>query len=88
MVPNTLALGGPQRPASLLLTGANMGGKSTLLRACCTAVVMAHLGCYVPCSAARLSPVDRVFTRIGAMDRIVSGGRRWAGLGSAWLGWG
>lgn len=72
IVPNSLALGGCQAPA-LLLTGANMGGKSTLLRATCTAVIMAQLGCYVPCSAALLSPVDRVFTRIGAMDRIVSG---------------
>jgi DNA mismatch repair ATPase MutS len=72
IVPNSLALGGSHAPA-LLLTGANMGGKSTLVRAACTAVIMAQLGCYVPCSAALLSPVDRVFTRIGAMDRIVSG---------------
>eukprot|EP00798_Chlamydomonas_sp_ICE-L_P014771 gene14772-20821_t len=57
----------------LLLTGANMGGKSTLLRATCLAVIMAQIGCYVPCAAMELSPVDCVFTRMGAHDRIVSG---------------
>lgn len=55
----------PARPPALLLTGANMGGKSTLLRAAAVAVVMAQLGCYVPASAARLDPVDRIFTRMG-----------------------
>lgn len=53
--------------------GANMGGKSTLLRTCCTAVIMAQVGCYIPATAATLSPVDGIFTRIGAHDRIMSG---------------
>lgn len=42
-----------------------MGGKSTLLRATCLAVVMAQLGCYVPAASALLSPVDAIYTRIG-----------------------
>ncbi|KAL4436867.1 hypothetical protein ABPG75_004006 [Micractinium tetrahymenae] len=79
--PNSLSLGGfgsgqgtqaPQ-PGMLLLTGANTGGKSTLLRAACLAAVMAQVGCYVPCSQAELAPVDRIYTRIGAQDRIFSG---------------
>lgn len=52
--------------------GANTGGKSTLLRATCLAVVMAQLGCYVPCSRAELAPVDRIFTRIGGNIRVFS----------------
>ncbi|GLC58458.1 DNA mismatch repair protein msh6 [Pleodorina starrii] len=74
VTPNDVRLGGPSgSPSSLLLTGANMGGKSTLLRAAGLAVVMAQLGCYVPAAAARLDPVDRIFTRMGAHDRIMSG---------------
>ncbi|GIL76571.1 hypothetical protein Vretifemale_6077, partial [Volvox reticuliferus] len=74
LTPNDLRLGGPGGlPSSLLLTGANMGGKSTLLRAAGVAVLMAQLGCYVPAAAARLDPVDRIFTRMGAHDRIMSG---------------
>jgi len=42
-----------------------MGGKSTLLRSTCVAVIMAQLGCYVPASRAVLEPVDAIFTRIG-----------------------
>ena len=50
-----------------------MGGKSTLLRQVCVAVVLAQVGCFVPASMCELSPVDRIFTRIGASDRILSG---------------
>ena len=57
----------------LLVTGPNMGGKSTLLRQTCIAVILAHLGCYIPAHSLRLTPVDRVFTRIGASDRILEG---------------
>jgi DNA mismatch repair ATPase MutS len=42
-----------------------MGGKSTLLRAVCLAVIMAQCGCYVPAASACLSPVDAIYTRIG-----------------------
>uniref|UniRef100_A0A8C5MKP8 DNA mismatch repair protein n=2 Tax=Leptobrachium leishanense TaxID=445787 RepID=A0A8C5MKP8_9ANUR len=57
----------------VLVTGPNMGGKSTLLRQAGLLVVMAQLGCYVPAETCRLTPVDRVFTRLGASDRIMSG---------------
>jgi DNA mismatch repair protein MSH6 len=57
----------------LLLTGPNMGGKSTVLRQTCVCVIMAQLGCYVPATKCRLSPVDRIFTRIGASDNILEG---------------
>ncbi|KAK7380013.1 hypothetical protein VNO78_32344 [Psophocarpus tetragonolobus] len=60
-------------PRTLLLTGPNMGGKSTLLRSTCLAVIMAQLGCYVPCESCVLSVVDIIFTRLGAKDRIMTG---------------
>eukprot|EP00232_Nephroselmis_pyriformis_P023616 CAMPEP_0182873260 /NCGR_PEP_ID=MMETSP0034_2-20130328/12220_1 /TAXON_ID=156128 /ORGANISM="Nephroselmis pyriformis, Strain CCMP717" /LENGTH=138 /DNA_ID=CAMNT_0025005895 /DNA_START=1 /DNA_END=413 /DNA_ORIENTATION=+ len=50
-----------------------MGGKSTILRSTCVAVILAHMGCYVPAEEATLTPVDTVFTRLGASDRIMSG---------------
>ncbi|MEE6474210.1 hypothetical protein FKM82_010317 [Ascaphus truei] len=57
----------------VLVTGPNMGGKSTLLRQTGLLIVMAQLGCYVPAEICRLTPVDRVFTRLGASDRIMAG---------------
>ncbi len=101
VTPNDLALGGvggtspagapagapaPARPPALLLTGANMGGKSTLLRAAAVAVVMAQLGCYVPARAARLDPVDRIFTRMGEArgDWEPAGGWLGASKGAFW----
>ncbi|XP_042592072.1 LOW QUALITY PROTEIN: DNA mismatch repair protein Msh6-like [Cyprinus carpio] len=57
----------------VLVTGPNMGGKSTLMRQCGLVVIVAQLGCYVPAESLRLTPVDRVFTRLGASDRIMSG---------------
>jgi DNA mismatch repair protein MSH6 len=48
-----------------------MGGKSTLLRQSCLAAIMAQIGCYVPAQSLRMTPVDRVFTRVGASDRIL-----------------
>ncbi|XP_031212655.1 DNA mismatch repair protein Msh6 [Mastomys coucha] len=57
----------------VLVTGPNMGGKSTLLRQAGLLAVMAQMGCYVPAEKCRLTPVDRVFTRLGASDRIMSG---------------
>ena len=50
-----------------------MGGKSTLLRATCLAVVLAQVGCYVPASACQMTIADRIFTRLGAQDRIMAG---------------
>jgi DNA mismatch repair protein MSH6 len=50
-----------------------MGGKSTILRQNCLAAIMAQIGCFVPCESFRLTPVDRIFTRLGASDRILEG---------------
>lgn len=67
-VPNTVQLGKKQ---VLLITGPNMGGKSTLLRQTCLTAIMAQIGCFVAAESCRMSIVDRVFTRIGASDRIL-----------------
>ncbi|KAK2165845.1 hypothetical protein NP493_1348g00035 [Ridgeia piscesae] len=80
-IPNDTVIGtaeGPEDDTSddsqvVLVTGPNMGGKSTLMRQVGIIVVMAQLGCYVPASKCRLSPVDRAFTRLGACDRIMAG---------------
>lgn len=50
-----------------------MGGKSTLLRQTCLIAVLAQIGCYVPAEACTLTPFDRIFTRLGASDRILLG---------------
>jgi DNA mismatch repair ATPase MutS len=62
-----------KEPTCILLTGPNMGGKSSLLRQSCLSVILAQLGCFVPASRMVLSPVDRIFTRVGASDRILAG---------------
>ena len=72
-IPNSVQLGGEERGNLLLLSGPNMGGKSTLLRQTCLIVVMAQMGCFVPASACKLSPVDRIYTRLGASDKILKG---------------
>ncbi|HYY62088.1 MAG TPA: DNA mismatch repair protein MutS, partial [Burkholderiales bacterium] len=57
----------------LLITGPNMGGKSTYMRQVALIVLMAHIGAFVPARAARLGPIDQVFTRIGAADDLAGG---------------
>ncbi len=57
----------------LLITGPNMGGKSTYMRQVALIVLMAHVGAFVPARAARLGPIDQVFTRIGAADDLAGG---------------
>jgi DNA mismatch repair protein MutS len=57
----------------LLITGPNMGGKSTYMRQVALIVLMAHAGSFVPARAARLGPIDQIFTRIGAADDLAGG---------------
>jgi DNA mismatch repair protein MutS len=71
-VPNDLYLS-TEGPAVLLLTGPNMGGKSTYLRQAATLVIMAQMGCFVPATRMRFGLVDRVYTRIGASDNVARG---------------
>merc|ERR1712113_722854 len=73
-IPNDTVLGCKENKANfVIVTGPNMGGKSTLLRQTCLAVILAQIGCYVPAESLQMTPVDRVFTRIGASDRILEG---------------
>ncbi|CAH0760592.1 unnamed protein product [Diatraea saccharalis] len=71
-IPNDTRLG-VEGASLLLLTGPNMGGKSTLMRQVGLLTVLAHLGSYVPAQECSLSLVDRIFTRLGASDDILSG---------------
>ncbi|WP_303784192.1 DNA mismatch repair protein MutS [Azovibrio restrictus] len=57
----------------LLITGPNMGGKSTYMRQTALIALLAHVGSFVPAQAATLGPLDRIFTRIGASDDLASG---------------
>jgi DNA mismatch repair protein MutS len=57
----------------LLVTGPNMGGKSTYMRQVALIVLLAHCGSFVPATSAKLGPVDAIFTRIGASDDLASG---------------
>jgi DNA mismatch repair protein MutS len=71
-VPNDLYLNSTTHSV-LVLTGPNMGGKSTYLRQTALAVILAQMGSFVPAASARLGIVDRVFTRIGASDNLARG---------------
>jgi DNA mismatch repair protein MutS len=71
-VPNDTQMN-TQEHQLLIITGPNMAGKSTYLRQVALIVLMAQMGCYVPASEAKIGVVDRVFTRIGALDNITRG---------------
>jgi DNA mismatch repair protein MutS len=71
-VPNDLCFD-PGRQQLLLITGPNMGGKSTYLRQAALIVLMAQMGSYVPARQAKLPLTDRIFTRIGAADNLARG---------------
>lgn len=72
-VPNSVHLDADAGPAVLLITGPNMGGKSTYLRQAALLVVMAQCGCFVPAERMRVGVVDRIYTRIGASDNVARG---------------
>ena len=71
-VPNSIALDN-DRSQILLITGPNMAGKSTVLRQVALTVLMAQMGSFVPAKKASLCLVDRIFTRVGALDNLSSG---------------
>jgi DNA mismatch repair protein MutS len=70
-IPNDVRLDESRR--MLIITGPNMGGKSTYMRQTALIVILAHIGCFVPAKRAVLGPLDRIFTRIGASDDLAGG---------------
>ncbi len=70
-IPNPVVL--TQQRKMLIITGPNMGGKSTYMRQTALIVLLAHIGCFVPADNAQIGLVDRIFTRIGASDDLASG---------------
>jgi DNA mismatch repair protein MutS len=70
-IPNDVCLDDSRR--MLIITGPNMGGKSTYMRQAALIVILAHIGCFVPARRALLGPLDRIFTRIGASDDLAGG---------------
>ena len=70
-VANDLCLDEQQR--MLIVTGPNMGGKSTFMRQTALIVILAHIGAFVPARQAVIGPIDRIFTRIGAADDLAGG---------------
>jgi DNA mismatch repair protein MutS len=70
-IPNDLRFDDARR--MLIITGPNMGGKSTYMRQAALIAILAHVGCFVPAKRAVLGPLDRIFTRIGASDDLAGG---------------
>jgi len=70
-IANDLDLGGETQ--LLIITGPNMGGKSTYMRQCAIITLLAHIGCFVPARSANIGAIDRIFTRIGSSDDLASG---------------
>lgn len=69
LIPNSLSLTNDK--TFLLLTGPNMGGKSTLLRQTCLLAILAQIGSYVPAKSYNAIVFDQIFCRIGSSDRLV-----------------
>ena len=73
-IANDCQLGSEQYPERLLMiTGPNMGGKSTYMRQTALIVLLAHCGSFVPATSARIGDIDRIFTRIGSADDLAGG---------------
>ncbi|XP_015439440.1 PREDICTED: DNA mismatch repair protein Msh6 [Dufourea novaeangliae] len=72
-IPNDTLLAVDDTASFVILTGPNMGGKSTLMRQVALLTIIAQIGCYVPARSCRLTIVDRIFTRLGANDDILAG---------------
>ena len=70
-VANDLSLSDHQR--LLVITGPNMGGKSTYMRQAALIAILAHIGSFVPADSVKIGPIDRIFTRIGASDDLAGG---------------
>ena len=70
-VPNDISINSSTR--LLLITGPNMGGKSTYMRQTALITILAFAGCFVPAESATLGPIDRIFTRVGASDDLSTG---------------
>ena len=70
-IANDLSLGEDKR--LLVITGPNMGGKSTYMRQTALILILAHIGSFVPADKLRVGPIDRIFTRIGASDDLAGG---------------
>lgn len=69
---NTESKGNNTTTRSYILTGPNMGGKTTYLRSVALCVILAQMGCYVPATRATIGVVDKVFSRVGSADDIVN----------------
>ncbi|KAL0119437.1 hypothetical protein PUN28_007732 [Cardiocondyla obscurior] len=72
-IPNDTSLAADDAASFMILTGPNMGGKSTLMRQVGLIIIMAQIGSYVPASSCSITLVDRIFTRLGANDDILAG---------------
>ncbi len=70
-VPNDLSFS--EQEKMMIITGPNMGGKSTYMRQVAQIVLLAHVGSFVPASEANIGPIDRIFTRIGSSDDLAGG---------------
>ena len=69
--PSVLSVG-EQGCRSCVITGPNMGGKTTLLRSVALCVILSQMGCFVPAAAAHIGVIDKIFSRVGSSDDILN----------------